>query len=345
MIEKLQIKNFGANERIDIDCNQPITCIVGKSFLGKSWILRALRWVARNKPTGDSYIHWDADKSSVRLTVDKTKITRTRSKSINTYKLGKKVFEAFGTDVPKKITQILNLSDINFQGVNTLGQHEPPFWFSLTAGEVSRELNAIVNLDIIDKTQATIAAQLRKARSTIEVVQSRVDNLSEQKEKLQWVKRINTDLEQVESLQIDYLGKARICDIRRETLKLGENYTQACKIASNQASVGGIAMSAGDLSLKISADVQTLSDLIKSAKTYKARKKAKPPSLARVKKAKEYTDDIKEQIYELELRIESLADRKECRCQAEVELKQSKMKFNKAVGDKCPLCGAPMKKL
>lgn len=57
---KLRIQNFQAHKdtTIEFDC---ITTIVGPSDIGKSAVLRALKWVAKNEPKGTSFVR-DGDK-------------------------------------------------------------------------------------------------------------------------------------------------------------------------------------------------------------------------------------------------------------------------------------------
>ena len=116
MIEKIEIKNFRAQEKQKIELGKGVTTIIGSSFIGKSTIIKAFKWAVRNKPAGDSVINWDADKAAVRITFDDgNKVVRRRGKNLNNYKLNKKVFTAFGNDVPSQISNLLNISEINFQ--------------------------------------------------------------------------------------------------------------------------------------------------------------------------------------------------------------------------------------
>jgi exonuclease SbcC len=84
MIERLQIKNFQCHESLKIKLDPKITAIVGPSDVGKSAILRAIRWVATNRPRGDSFIKEDADEAQVTVWTDNGKVCR-RKGSENTY--------------------------------------------------------------------------------------------------------------------------------------------------------------------------------------------------------------------------------------------------------------------
>lgn len=57
---KLRIQNFQAHKDTTIEFDR-ITTIVGPSDIGKSAVLRALKWVAKNEPNGTSFVR-DGDK-------------------------------------------------------------------------------------------------------------------------------------------------------------------------------------------------------------------------------------------------------------------------------------------
>ena len=168
-IDRLQIQNFQRHEQLRLKLDESIVAITGQSDVGKSSVLRALRWLATNRPRGDGFVRDGGERTSVKIRVDGKTVERVRGKGENTYTVDGKVLEAFGTDVPEEIANLLNLGPENFQG-----QHDPPFWFCLTAGEVAKQLNKIVDLELIDQATARIATKLRKCKARVEVVESRL---------------------------------------------------------------------------------------------------------------------------------------------------------------------------
>jgi chromosome segregation ATPase len=210
MLEELRIKDFQCHEKMRVQFDPHITAIVGPSDVGKSSLLRALRWVSMNRPTGDSFIREDSGGCWVGLKVDGKKVTRQRGKSDNKYTLGNKEFRAFGTDVPEPITSLLNLGEVNFQG-----QHSAPYWFDLSAGEVARRLNEIVDLSAIDDVLMRLSALLRQANSVVKVTKSRLGVARENRKKLGFVLAMNAELKGVERTQ-DAIGEARVKQIKLE---------------------------------------------------------------------------------------------------------------------------------
>lgn len=173
MIQFLALKGFQCHKSIKLDLGE-ITTIVGATDAGKSSILRALRWLCLNQ--GGDFIQEGAKYAAVMIQLGgNKKIVRRRSKSHNIYAFGEDVFKAFGTSVPDPIKAVLKVDAINFQG-----QHDPPFWFTQTGGEVSRELNRIIDLSVIDSALGNVASRHRKAQERVGIVQERLDALKGQ---------------------------------------------------------------------------------------------------------------------------------------------------------------------
>lgn len=195
MLEKLHIRGFQCHERLTINFDPLATVLVGRSDVGKSAILRALRWVCTNRPGGSAFIQHDAKFSRVTLFADGRKITR--SKGIkNVYRLDDHLYKAFGSGVPDDIVKLLNVGSVNFAG-----QLDAPFWFLKSPGEVAKELNSVVNLTLIDAVQAKIASELRQAKAREEVSEQRLQEASHQVDQLSWVEGAREGLLNLVSLE------------------------------------------------------------------------------------------------------------------------------------------------
>jgi hypothetical protein len=122
-----------------------------------------------------------------------TTVERSKGKS-NRYRVGKKVFTAFGDSVPEEVAQTINVSDINFQR-----QHDAPFWFSLTPGEVARQLNSIVDLEVIDEVLGRTAARLRKSRDRVELGKDRLKKADDECIRLEFVPELVDEFHRLEA--------------------------------------------------------------------------------------------------------------------------------------------------
>lgn len=199
-LSKLILRNFQAHKKLDIPLDPHVTTIVGPSDVGKSSIIRALRWVTSNRPNGSSFIRTGSEKASVALFLGKSKaVVRQRGSSRgNVYRMllnGKEqAYKAFGSAVPTAISDLLKISDINFQE-----QHDAPFWFSLSDGEVSKRLNEVVNLALIDSVMASIAKKVRTAKERVEVHKELLRDAKRKKQELADAPEFCRELEVVKS--------------------------------------------------------------------------------------------------------------------------------------------------
>jgi len=196
MFEKLKLKNFQAHSKRTVEFDEKVTTIVGSSDSGKSAIIRALQWVCCNQPQGSAFIREGEKEAVVRLEVDGQVIIRRRTASVNEYRLGESKLKSFGASVPDKVADLLNLNQINTQA-----QHDSPFWFSETSGAVSRRLNEVVDLQIIDSSLQSSKSRVKRERTAEELAEERLVAVRKEAEELKWVEDADSLLVAVESKQ------------------------------------------------------------------------------------------------------------------------------------------------
>ena len=198
MIKEIRLRNFQAHRSLRLKLSPKVTTIVGTSDVGKSAIIRALFWVCFNRPSGDQFKTHDESTVMVAVKVDGQIIKRSKSAGANWYSLDTKIMKAFGTGVPDSISDLLNVQRENFQL-----QHDAPFWFSLSPGEVSKRLNAIVDLQVIDRSQKNINQEAKRIKARREVVADRVKTREADCESLSWCQQAHQE-------------STRIMDLARE---------------------------------------------------------------------------------------------------------------------------------
>ena len=176
MIEKIEIHNFQSHKATVLELDSKVNTLQGNSDCGKSAVLRALHWLIFN-PAGDYFISdWARNGArqvapcEVIVHANGHKITRRRDKDFNGYYLDDEVFEATRNTVPQKILDILNLSEVNVQR-----QLDPPFLLSMSAGEVSRYINSLVNLSRIDTWIKASNSRDLELKRDVEAAVARVD--------------------------------------------------------------------------------------------------------------------------------------------------------------------------
>ena len=196
MIKQLNISNYQSHKDSVLDFDPGVNIIVGESDSGKTAIIRALRWVIWNKPTGNSMRSYWGGKTSVELFTDDAHIVRSKDKE-EEYILGDSHFKAFRTEVPEEIQKALNMSEINLQR-----QLDQPFLISETAGNVASHFNKVAKLDQIDTGLQNINSAINQLNSIIgkEAVKD--------KPATGLIKQIKD--KQIELLSFDYLEKYEI---------------------------------------------------------------------------------------------------------------------------------------
>jgi len=337
MLEILYVQNFQSHSKLKIEFDKSITTIVGSSDIGKSAVVRALRWVCRNHPQGEVFIKDGTKGTTVKLLVDDKEVSRKRGKNENTYLLDGKEFKAFGQDVPDTISKVLNLNEINFQN-----QHDPPFWFSLSAGEVSRQLNAIVDLGIIDSSLSAISKRVRYFQQSAQISKERLKKVREQKEDINWVIEANNDYSIIEKHNEKRTELHHKATEIRNSIESSNAFIKTRNRASSQQrhvhSVGKL----GQKCLKLSENKLSISGTIKLAKEQKKILDIGVPDIEKLEDV--YLKVASSKIKREELR-ECIQDSDDLEVEVEIHLSYSKkveQELHDATEGKCPVCGKEM---
>lgn len=196
MIQSLSIQNFQSHKLTKLNFHEGLNIITGTSDSGKTAIIRALRWVTTNKPTGNSFRSKWGGKTEVSILVDDVEITRSKDKQ-EEYLFGNlDPFHAFKTEVPEEISKHLNLQDINLQS-----QMDSPFLISSSAGEVASHFNKVARLDKIDTATANVNSWIRELTADIKYKTNQQKELEEKVEKFKYLDKFEIEVEVLEGME------------------------------------------------------------------------------------------------------------------------------------------------
>jgi exonuclease SbcC len=193
MIKTLDIVNFQAHKESHFDFVPGINAITGASDQGKTAVIRALKWLITNRPTGEDFKNWDAGKKdsvAVEITTDDNlTISLERSKGSNTYRISDEVetieYSTLKKQIPEEVIQALDIPEDSIQM-----QHDPFFFLRESPGELARKINNLVGLSIIDTFFENINRKLRSANEDIKNLRSQRNEIESDLEKYKNIDRI-----------------------------------------------------------------------------------------------------------------------------------------------------------
>lgn len=325
MFRKLTVRNFQCHSKFIIRFDPHVTTIAGRNDSGKSAILRGIRLVTRNRG-GRSCIKRGQKFSSVILTVEGHQIER-RIGTDNKYRFNGEVYRAFRANVPDSIQKILRLEDINFQT-----QHSPYFWFSLTPGQVARELNKLVDLDAIDRVQSEVNRHLRDKKAELEVCKKRLKESRETVRRLRWVIRLGVKLDKLEKLG-QYRLKSHILARLRDTIGLAVVQRATHRNAIHAGLAGLAAMRLAGLVRRGAGRAGRLAGLAGGMLAANRWASKKIPELP------ELPDLDPPRIDRLCNLIKSLESQEKELCLAQKRLRKREKRLEEKLGGRCPTCG------
>lgn len=170
MWKSVTLRDFQKHKKVTVELSPTVTTLLGGTAAGKSTVLRAVRWVAFNRPAGSGIVRRGAKGAAVAVVTSSGRAVRRKGKGVNEYLLNGDKSVAFGSAVPVQVSAFLNLQPVNFQR-----QFDPPFWLTDSPGDLSKKLNALTGLDRADQTSTALAARRRDLTAEIKVLTDQRD--------------------------------------------------------------------------------------------------------------------------------------------------------------------------
>jgi len=338
LIKEIIIKNFEAHKKFRTKLDPHITSFTGATDAGKSTIIRAIQWVVMNRPLGDSFIRDTNKPAFVGIRTEKGTVSRKKGKGINQYKINGQTFEAFGQNVPDEVTSFLNMQELNFQF-----QFDAPYWFMISPAEVSKQLNQIVDLEIIDSTLSRLAGKARNGKAEVKVSEERLVQIEAEVGNLSFAKPMFREYDTLEEVETrlneaqDYFTalNSDISDIER--------YTAKYKTLRGAHSDGEKVAKIADEYLNLSREVDSLSRSISDLEKSTSEADAELPNLKPLEDIAGQRDELQTYCKELLAIVKQLEIEEEMKCPREEKIQSAKKELKKLMGKTCPLCNQPIK--
>lgn len=338
MLTKLTVKNFQSHEWIEVNLDPFVTSIVGDNDTGKTSLLRAFQILFLNAHRSpDNFVRNLKGVFDIEAEIDGHTVTRRKGKGTNLYLLdGKKFkFDLNRIRVPGPIANLLNLSRDNFAL-----QHDQHFWFSDTAGAVSKRLNEILNLSAIDRSMKNVMGAVRRANGSLE--QSK-ENLKAARHRIGTLERIPEFYRAA--------GELRKLSGRLETARIGttEARKRAGEWLDTARRVEGlkIALRAGRGVVKMGklragkrASLKRLKQLWRELRAARQLAALPVPDITALDKFRRRADDVAEDRRAFQYLAEDWLTARKNRCDLEIRLKTAKAKLARLAKNRtCPKCG------
>ena len=288
MFKSIRIRNFQSHKHTFIKLNKGVNVIVGNSDHGKSAIIRAVRWVTDNRPSGIAYrSHWGGVTKVEIEKVDGTLISKVRSKTKNFYRISSpendvQIYKGFNQQVPEEVKAALNMSSINIQN-----QLDMPFLLSNSPGDVARYLNSLVDLDVIDRAVSSINSKASRTSSETKSEKARLTELQEELDNY-------TGLDELESIIIQAEITTGKIKKNKDNIIALSNILNSIKEIKDTAKEEAIVDTADELAQKAASiiralpekqqDITTLSAIINDVTNINKKIKVDKPKLAKCRK-------------------------------------------------------------
>lgn len=200
LIKTLDLRNFQAHKNLSLKFSRYLTVIKGTSGVGKSAILRSLfQLIDEAIPWGVCHT-WDTDNTAIKLVGmsdgKECTIERVHSTKTNRVIIDGKTYDYVGKDTPAMLSSKLNIKEQNIQK-----QKNHWFLIDMKPSQLSRELNSVSGLNIIDASIHEIASRVRNAQTELRLLTSQASLLDKEVNALYYVEQADVDLRILEEAE------------------------------------------------------------------------------------------------------------------------------------------------
>ena len=208
-IKKIELHNFQSHEYTEMEFDRGLNVILGNSDVGKTAILRAIKWALYNEPKGDYFIRQGEKEVSVKVTFSNgVVVERVKTPSKNSYFLvdssGNEMrFEGFGIDVPKEITDVTNMYKVPLDNsnnktiLNIAEQLDGPFLLNEQASLRASAIGRLIGVNYVDDALRNVVRDNKRTNQEIVELRKNRDDLKEQLDEFSYIKDYKEKYEKI----------------------------------------------------------------------------------------------------------------------------------------------------
>jgi len=198
MIKTIKLNNFQRHEDSVFDFKPGINVICGKTNSGKSSVIRAIKYVAENRPSSNNFERRGAKGFEIEIEFDNGTVKRIKGKG-NKYFLNDKELNAVGTDVPEEISELLGFNEFTLQG-----QFDSVKFLNDSPGKVAKYINAITKQEIIDDITKLANAEVSNINTEKNRIEKNLEDAEKQLDSLQPLVDLKGKVDRIDSRLKDY---------------------------------------------------------------------------------------------------------------------------------------------
>lgn len=219
LIKTLDLRNFQKHKNLSLKFSKYLTAIKGTSGVGKSAILRSLFQLVDESIPWAACHTWDTNDTRIKITgITNNKectVERIHSSSKNEVVVDGESYAYVGKSTPDILKKKLNIKEQNIQ-------KQKDFWFliDMKPGHLSKELNSVSGLNIIDASIQEVSSRVRTAQAEIRILKGQAVVLEKEINALDYVDEADTDL--------------KILEIAEKTLFDAEDYLRSLRSKADE---------------------------------------------------------------------------------------------------------------
>lgn len=191
MLNNFNIINFQGHRNTLLEFSPGLNVIIGPSGVGKSSIIRALKFLFFNTPKGTSFLRRpDGDKVILSIDSINYSLKRIRNKNTNEIYLNDQKWVDFATEIPEAIIKATNIRPVfvdedlsfNLQFTSQIDPHEP-FLLAESDSLRAKFLNRLSGSHIIDIVLRDLSQDLKKESNEIDRLKDSLNRVQNELDK------------------------------------------------------------------------------------------------------------------------------------------------------------------